>query len=172
MANDIIDYSAEALFRKYSEGCSYFVETGSNDGAPIQRALDIEWIEKVFSCDINQEKCNFCRRRFEDSPVEIHNNLSTGFLRRVVPILDKKSLFWLDAHGEGGGDPLLEELELIAEHGTRVHNIMIDDIPEHYPGQEEIIKEKLWEINPNYTIEFMPIAHHQRDYIFVAHCQE
>lgn len=163
------DYSSKALFKKYSKSCSYFIETGSHEGNTIKEVLDFCDIDKVFSCDINPHRISLCENRFKGEEVELHCLNSPDFLREILPSIEKKSLFWLDAHGEGGGVPLFEELELIKSHTDGNHHIMIDDIPVYFSGKEELLKEKLLEINEDFIIEFMPIAHHQNDYICVAY---
>ena len=65
--------------------------------------------------------------------------------------MDEKTFFWLDAHDDGGGVPTFEELDLIKEFSV-TNTIMIDDVPAYF-GDGIELKEKLLNINPNYTIE-------------------
>ena len=150
MNGDPIEDANYYGYKKYGEDCVYFVETGSHYGNGIAKAL-IAGFQKVFSCELNRERYTHCVERFNNCPVELHEGFSTEALKKIVPRLNKKTLFWLDAHAEGGGIPTLEELDIISEHST-THTIMIDDIPIYF-GNGESVRNKLLEVNPSYIIE-------------------
>ena len=138
-------------YKKYGEDCTYFVETGSHYGNGIAKALLLGF-KKVVSCELNGPRYAHCVERFKDFPVELYERSSTEALKKIVPTLNKKTLFRLDAHGEGGGLPALEEIDIIGGH-CNTHTIMIDDISPQGFLDGEVLKSKLLEINPSYTIE-------------------
>lgn len=108
-----------------------------------------------------------CRNRFK-SHKEMHivQGDSAKDLGKMIAKLNKAITFWLDGHNSkpnSYGDkntPLLEELNQIKQHPIKTPTILIDDM--HCVGtilfdfitKEEII-EKIMEINPNYTIQYM-----------------
>ena len=138
-------------FKKYKLDCKYFVETGSHYGDGIAYA-ELAEFEKIFSCEFIEERYNYCISRFNHNKnIMLYHSLSLEFLKKIIPLLDEKTFFWLDAHDDGGGVPTFEELDLIKEFSV-TNTIMIDDVPAYF-GDGIELKEKLLNINPNYTIE-------------------
>ena len=85
------------------KGCKYFVETGTFEGYSVQVALDHGY-EEVFSCELFPERYGKCLERFEDNDnVNLWLGDSDDAFSEMMSKVDKKSCFWLDAHGEGGG---------------------------------------------------------------------
>ena len=75
-------------------------------------------------------------------------------MKNFLPKINKKCLFWLDAHdtfGTGGGVPTFEELEIIKNHSINNHTIIIDDIPLYF-GDGKNLENVIMSINPNYKI--------------------
>jgi len=143
--------------------CKYFVETGTHLGGSVEVALELGF-EKVLSCEFMEDRYQFCMDKFkENENVLLWNGSSLDTFPEIISKIDKKSLFWLDAHGEGGGVPTFEELELIAESKIKTHNILIDDIPIYFNNNRDQLKDKILEINPKYKfIDFK--TNHGTDY--------
>jgi hypothetical protein len=66
--------------------------------------------------------------------VRLHQGDSGAQIARVLEIIDRPALFWLDAHYSGGGTaraeldtPINEELRLVLAHPVRGHVVLIDD---------------------------------------------
>ena len=98
---------------------------------------------------------------------------SPTVLKKLLPLIDTKTTFWLDAHIDDCNIipnitpnirkcPLLEELEIISNSKRNDHTILIDDI--RIFGMENVWGEKLtlqtiinelYKINPNYNISFI-----------------
>ena len=99
-----------------------------------------------------------------DSPV---------MLKKILNDINEPCCFWLDAHAGSIkfarskiDCPLLQELSIIAEHKIKNHIIAIDDVDMFGKRQTvrgkvvcdysyitvDTVKEKLFEINPNYDI--------------------
>ena len=79
------------------------------------------------------------------------------FLLQILPTIDTDATFWLDAHDEGGGVPLFEELGLIKGlFKNNTSTIIMDDISLYISDKglkelQTIIKE----INPDYNFELI-----------------
>lgn len=145
-----------------------FVETGTFGGDGIQKALDAGF-EEVYSIDIDAINVRDSKNRFKDKPeVHIYLGDSSYQLTDVIAPLNEPVVFWLDAHN-GFPDPedrttkntpLMEELDQIKNHPIKTHTILIDDL--HccetllfdFLTLEEIM-DKVWQINPDYTITFV-----------------
>ncbi|HSX13418.1 MAG TPA: hypothetical protein VLE96_03250 [Chlamydiales bacterium] len=152
-------------FRDYVKGC--FVETGSEWGNAIQKALDAGF-RVIHSLEVAPNRAAHCKERYKNYPnVHVWNKDSSTELWDVISTIHEPATFWLDAHypGEsplgGNNTALMGELEQIKRHPIKTHTIMIDDLHccgtalfDHHT-KEEII-QKVLEINPNYTISFIP----------------
>lgn len=161
------------MFKKYSKGCSYFVETGTYKGYGIDAAKDVGF-ERYYSAEYLQSLYEECLEKFkDDDDVFLYNGSSEVCLVEILKDIDKKSLFWLDAHdsfGTGGGVPTYEELKVLKEHSIKNHTLLIDDIPLYF-GDGEELKQKILEINPKYKF----LTHNpdtRPDYILVAYIEK
>ena len=93
------------LFRDLGIGkdCKYFVETGTHLGGSVQFALDLGF-EEALSCEMMPDRYNHCMEKFsENDNVSLWLGDSDDCFSEMMNQVDKKSCFWLDAHGEGGG---------------------------------------------------------------------
>ena len=144
--------ATKGLFNKYLS--DVFIETGSNFGDGIQQALD-EGFTEVYSCDIDNKRYDLCRRRFRLN-LKVHLILddSVNFLIRILPLIDKRATFWLDAHKGNGKSPLISELAVISQHQIKDHILLIDDLrdwkKEICGFNTEILKNQIIKINENY----------------------
>jgi len=142
-------------FRQYSEGCEYFVESGARLGKGIYKAIAVDRFDKFYTCELDSVRYQHCVNEFSEyDNIKIYEGYSTDAFADILPKLDKKTFFYLDAHDEGGGIPTYEELDLIKELcELNTHHILIDDIPVYFPDPPVELEEKLLAINPNYIIE-------------------
>ena len=142
-------------FRQYSKGCKYFVESGARLGKGVYKAIAIDRFDKFFTCELDSTRYQHCVDEFSDyDNIKIYEGYSTDAFADILPQLDKKTFFYLDAHDEGGGVPTYKELDLIKEMcSSNKHHILIDDIPVYFPSPPVELEEKLLAINPNYIIE-------------------
>lgn len=109
--------------------------------------------------------------------IELINKDSVQGLKELLPTINEPCCFWLDAHAgaskyaRGPKDvPLLDELEVIANHHIKNHIIAIDDahmfgkmqyhsktnepICNYLETNQENVFESLKKINRDYTIEY------------------
>ena len=154
------------------KGCKYFVETGTFEGYSVQVALDHGY-EEVFSCELFPERYGKCLERFEDNDnVNLWLGDSDDAFGEMMSKVDKKSCFWLDAHGEGGGVPTFNELEEIAKNPIKDHTIIIDDVPEYFKGADKFRLEKeLLAINPDYKLQYYKSINRTDDYVLAAYIE-
>ncbi len=145
----------------------YFVETGTLGGEGIAMAKRTGLFQELYSIDIHLPFVEYARARFPDPSMHFLQGNSACDLEALIKPLDKPITFWLDAHhGEPtqNGEkntPLMEELDQIKRHPIKTHTILIDDM--HCTGMilfdyltREQIAQKVLEINPRYTIEYVP----------------
>jgi len=143
----------------------YFLETGTANGDCVHLALD-EGFEKVFSIEIDPLRQEDNIIKYNKYIISKQLCLITGDslieLKKLIPLLDKPTTFWLDAHVDDGicgikTCPLYEELDAIASSNIKNHTIMIDDmriIGKHW-GKDitlNTITSKLLQINSNYKL--------------------
>ena len=152
-----------------NKDCKYFVETGTHLGGSVEVALELGF-EKIFSCEFMEDRFDHCMEKFKDSDnVNLWHGTSVSCFPEIMVQLDQKSLFWLDAHAEGGGVPTMEELDFIATSPIKDHSILIDDIPVYFSNSKEELKDKILSINPDYKImEYQTINEH-KDYVIGAY---
>ncbi len=143
-----------------------FFETGTCGGHAIDLALKYDCFKKLYSIEINPQTQNGNRNRLkshiDSGRLELITGDSLKSLQNCIPLLDKSTTFWLDAHVDGGPMgvkkcPLYEELEAIATSDIKSHTILIDDLRIFGGGSWgseislDVIKQKILDINPNYT---------------------
>lgn len=138
------------------------VETGTFRGDMIHAQKNN--FKKIYSIELNESLYNMAVKRFNrQKHIKIYLGDSSKTLKEIIPELDEKSVFWLDAHYSGGvtskGDkesPILEELKIILSSKIN-HVILIDDAREFigerdYPSIEEL-KKFIFKKNPDCKIE-------------------
>lgn len=158
-----------------------FFETGTSGGHAIDLALKYDCFKKLISIEIEPQIQDENRNRLKSYIDSGRLNLVTGdslqCLQNYIPLLDQPTTFWLDAHVDFGiagvkKCPLYEELEAIATSDIKSHTILIDDLRIFGGGtwgsgiNLDVIKQKILDINPNYTILTEPGV--QDDDILVA----
>lgn len=143
-----------------------FVETGTANGGGVEAALNAGF-EHIYSIEINQPRQLENLERFRGiRGITLITGDSGVELEKLIPLIDKRATFWLDAHfekrrrGMRTRCPLYEELETIATSPIKDHTILIDDM--RVVGKEvwgramskDLIIEHLLKINSNYRISF------------------
>ena len=116
----------------------YFFETGFYHGHTTKKAL--ESFDKTFSIEISSIHYNRGKEELKaeiDSGRFVFIHDDSANIGSYLDLLDKKTLFWLDAHndqfdpGHEQGrlpTPIVVELEQIAKNNSQRHVIMVDDI--------------------------------------------
>lgn len=117
------------IFKKYKNGCSLFVETGSYMGDGSQAAIDAGF-DKVISVEISKYYHDYCKNRFSN------NDRITLVLGDTAEVLDgilsnyignhQRVFFWLDAHNSGGNtggrgvsETILKEIDIITKYAQK-----------------------------------------------------
>lgn len=147
----------------------YFFETGTSGGDAVRLALELGF-DKIFTVEIDQNLYNNNILSFKKEIEEGRVFMFLGDTIEILPELlkshiDKKCTFWLDAHWDGGPlgikkCPLVDELDYIKKYKNLNHTILIDDRRCFGGGNwghginENIIVNKLKEINENYIIKY------------------
>lgn len=158
------------VFRKYPN--PIFLETGSYNGDGIAYALKCGF-ERVISIEIDEAWYAKCLNKYAgNNKVELYHGDSQLLLTGILTTVNRPCTFWLDAHVINKKQlpklnnpvPLIQELNVIEEHvhhKNLKHTILIDDIRnfDREKGWNNITLEdivsKLYEINPDYTIEYV-----------------
>lgn len=145
------------------------IETGTYKGDGVQAALDAGFA-KVYSIEVSPELHAESKARFKgQDQVVLYCADSTDILWRMIGMFDERMTFVLDAHflswsKDTAGRkeqlaelPLIQELEIIAEHHIKTHTIIIDDVRLFgaFGTDIEAVKKLLLEINPDYTISLI-----------------
>jgi len=165
------------FFKKYKSESNTFIETGCHKGIGLTSAINAGYT-KLYSCDIFGDRVDYCSNLISEMVdndkivkpecVEIYKCSSVQFLTKLLPKIDTDATFWLDAHDEGGGIPLNEELDLIKTlFKNKTSTIIMDDIPTFLRASEiALVKNKLKDINPDYKFEFISTA--TPDHVMIA----
>lgn len=128
--------------------------------------------DKIHTDELDSDFQNQCT--YFNNKLTLINNDSVKALSELLPNINTRICFWLDAHAgaqkyaRGNVDvPLLQELDVIKQHPIKDHIIAIDDA--HLFGELqtdrsgtvtcdyrdvtfERIREKILEINPKYDV--------------------
>lgn len=116
-----------------------FVETGCYTGDAINYILNNKNYKMHYSCDINPKYVTMCKNRFPelDSKLSISTMDSVDYFNSLIPHIEDKTLFWLDAHfpamygmGIGTYFPVVEECNIIKNQKINMEKdfILCDDI--------------------------------------------
>lgn len=149
-----------SLARRYD--CSTFVETGTYHGGTLncmcehfEKALSVEWFEPLF----RENQARFS----EKSNVLLFHGNSDDMLNEMIPHIQGRAMFWLDAHYCGGGTagethrcPLLGELDAI-RRARRGEDCIVMDDARYFTGRggypsRDVLTKTLRTINPSYDI--------------------
>ena len=149
-----------------------FIETGTNIGNGVQKALD-SGFSRVISFENNDFLYRGSVKRFQgDDRVKLFFGDSRTCLFEVIKDIEEKMLFWLDGH-EYYDIPLIEELNQIKSLKRNDHVILIDDVrmmnTEEWSNlKKSDIERKVMEINSEYKLYYIDSISGPND-IMVAH---
>ena len=151
------------------------IETGSWMGYGIEAAQEVGF-SQIYSIELSEKYWNICKNKFsnDDSVTCIFGD-SSKMLPTLIEDIDKKILFYLDAHYDGGdtatsgggtgfglGCVLYNELQAIKQHKRKDHIILIDDFRNIVNGVMGIDPAKLSDlvkdINEDYESYVLPKA--------------
>lgn len=152
----------EILQYQQKHNLKVFIETGTYAGNTIIAVKDS--FEKIYSIELNNFIYKLAKQKFKSFPhIQILNGESDDVLRSLLPNINNRALFWLDAHYSSGATskgkkhtPIFEELDAIFTHKIKNHIILIDDMKDFigtndYPTIEELTAYILE--NSDYSIE-------------------
>jgi hypothetical protein len=125
----------------------YFVETGTSEG--ITACTAAQHFRHVHTIELALEPFNApVQPLLETNNVTRYLGNSSEVIPQIIPILDKPTFWYLDAHWSGGGQkyghecPLLDEIAAIGTRDTSCDVVMIDNYgvfetctPIHDPSQ-------------------------------------
>jgi hypothetical protein len=150
-----------------------FIETGSWMGQGIEAAQKVGF-DKIISIELSEKYWKICDDKFsDDMDVTCLLGDSSKLLPSVIESIDKKILFYLDAHYDGGdtatsgegtgfgkGCVLYNELQAIKKHERKNHVILVDDFRNVINGVMGIDTNKLFQelsdINNDYRAYVLP----------------
>ena len=114
----------------------YFIETGTAYGDTLKFIVDNFKNIKAISCEPDDYRHELVTKYIPDAEiVKITSPQIFDYIKEKYPeSLDKKTVFWLDAHGDYNGTvfwPLREEVEFI-KNNYKDYYILIDDFKNPY----------------------------------------
>ncbi|KKN72165.1 hypothetical protein LCGC14_0413770 [marine sediment metagenome] len=126
---------SKELLEEFSSYSPVFIETGTLNGENVKRAMSAGF-NKAYSIELSEIMFKMARRNLQNvQNVTLINGDSGAELVKLLKNINKKCVFWLDAHYSGGDTaghrqvpPLLKELNAIAQHHIKNHLILIDDV--------------------------------------------
>jgi hypothetical protein len=102
------------------------VETGTNLGNMV--GVQKDRFREIYSIELDEWLVARAKRKFADRPnIHLYQGDSGTVLPTIVPLLQERCLFWLDAHWGDEAAPIKQELECIYRHPIRDHVLLIDD---------------------------------------------
>ena len=118
-----------------------FIETGTYLAKTLLALRHL--FDELHSIELDSERHQRAKGLLKSSPhVHLHQGDSGTLLPELLNKLDRRALFWLDAHfppGESLGDygetPIVAELKAIAAHPIKDHVILIDDARDFGQGE-------------------------------------
>lgn len=126
-------YQYDAIL-EHKGGRAVFVETGSALGETT--AFAVNHFDQIITIEYQDNYYHRCVERFFHTPsVTVLHGDSADMIKLVKHNTLRDSVFWLDAHYDGGDEdamapsgetPVLEELTTILGHPGR-HAILVDD---------------------------------------------
>lgn len=172
----------QSLIDKY--GIKTVVETGTFKGSTTVQFAAM--VDTVYTTEVNPQYYTEANKKFTEHSIStIHSHLgsSVDVLPKILPTISQPQmlLFFLDAHW-GPNNPLLEELQIIADHKLKpviaIHDFKVPGHPElgfdTYGGQDyewNWIKKKVENIygSKSYTVEYNKEANGmKRGVIFIT----
>ena len=143
-------YKAELLKRTAKKyGYKTFVETGTYLGSTSKYLSNT--FNKILTVELDKNLYLKSKKNLKNfNNVLCHNDDSKSFLEKIIPKIEEKTIFFLDAHYSGPGTsdlkgitPCVNELIEISKSKIKNHVIIIDDISDFSMSEN---KQKLSEI--------------------------
>jgi hypothetical protein len=111
-----------------------FIETGTFGGGSTASALPV--FNEIYTVELSPQFHRQAALRFKSNKhVQVLLGESNVVLSKILPLPNKKIIFWLDAHWCGDGTarakkltPIVEELQAIRNSATKDAVILVDDI--------------------------------------------
>lgn len=157
-----------SIFERLLPESKIFVETGCHVGNSLLHAIHSGYTN-LYSCDIDLSSVSESISRISPhcEKFKIEHTDSISFFKNILPTIDQKVTFWLDAHGPSV--PTWGELDLIKTLSpVKNHSIVIDDIPIYFSNSRQKLEDKIKEINPEYEISYEDIRGDGSEYVLVA----
>jgi hypothetical protein len=115
-----------------------FIETGTYYGETAKIATNLGF-KKVITIELQDHLQKIAKEKCNNLKIDFHLGDSPIILSEILPKIDSKITFWLDAHMDGCNIipnvtpdirkcPLIEELSVIKNHHRNDHTIIIDDV--------------------------------------------
>lgn len=165
------------IFKAHKGQANTFIETGSYMGDGIAAAVDAGF-NQIYSIEAYPGRYAHCSGRFANNPkVHVLKGNSADVLHSLLPHINEPILFWLDAHYDAYVPeqdypepitetfPLLLELETIKNHPIKTHTLLLDDrrimigdSSVWHNTTEDMVIDKIKEINYDYNISFIDSA--------------
>lgn len=125
--DSIIEYAKKCEIRN-------FIETGTYAGNTLYAVKD--YFDNLYSIELNGLIYKLATEKFKnEAKINILHGESDEVLKKLLPTIDGRAVFWLDAHYSSGGTskgkkhtPIFEELAVIFSHNIKNHIILIDDM--------------------------------------------
>ena len=125
------------------------IETGTYLGSTT--IFLSNFFTKILTVELDKDLFLKTKKKLEKlNNVEFFNDDSESFLKKIIPTIKEKSIFFLDAHYSGPGTsnlkgetPCIKELKEISKSDIKDHIIIIDDISDFSISAN---KQKLSEI--------------------------
>jgi hypothetical protein len=145
-----------------------FFETGTYLGETCITACDLGF-ERVITIELFKEQQDKAMKNCYGYDIEFHLGKSVNIMESILPNINSRITFWLDAHISSNQNPmgtdenpLMQELDIIKNFSKRNDNIiLIDDLRilgKHGWGIGTSIEEvvsKIMEINSLYEINYL-----------------
>lgn len=147
-----------------------FFETGTFHGETARIASDLGF-KKVITIELQKYLYDLAKDKSKNyKNIDFYIGDSPNIMREILPKIEGKITFWLDAHIDGGNKnnqtpkirscPLYEEIEIISNLKRKDHTILIDDL--RIIGKQgwgkstnlDILKQKIVQINKEYKFLF------------------
>jgi hypothetical protein len=113
----------QELIKKYN--IQTFIETGTNTAKTTVVAADM--FKTVHTIELNEEFYLNCKEKLSKyKNVTIHNGSSEKILNEILPNINNRIMFFLDAHWNTYC-PILDELEVIYQNNKNDSIIVIHD---------------------------------------------
>lgn len=141
------------------ESLKYALETGTYKGYTTQFLA--EHFDRVYSIEKYPDQNFYGGDSLRDlythleakySNLKINIGDSSTILPKILSShLEERFLFIFDAHN-GPDGPLLQELETVSSQSLNKNHVIIIDDWGDFSSQHDLIKTKIYKINPNYSI--------------------